>query len=67
MASDAISVTLGVGSAPYQKTFIPSLLNAGMLRRVFGSGPKFDIQDAVDGELKVVQRYPVAAFGDRIL
>jgi glycosyltransferase involved in cell wall biosynthesis len=67
VASDAISVTLGVGSAPYQKTFIPSLLGAGMLRRVFGSGPKFDIQDAVDGELKVVQRYPVTAFADRIL
>jgi len=67
VASDAVSVTLGVGSAPYQKTFIASLLRAGMLRRVFGRGPKFDIQDPFDGELKVVQRYPVMAFADRVL
>lgn len=67
MASDTVSVTLGVGSAPYQKTFIASLLRAGMLRRVFGRGPKFDIQDPIDGELKVIQRYPAMAFADRVL
>jgi glycosyltransferase involved in cell wall biosynthesis len=67
VASDAVSVTLGIGSAPYQKTLIASLLRAGMLRRVFGKGPKFDIQDSIDGELKVVQRYPVMTFADRVL
>lgn len=67
MAPDAVSVTLGVGSAPYQKTLVPSLLEAGMLRRVLGRGPGFDVQDLSDGALRVVKRYPVAAFADRVL
>ena len=67
MAPDAVSVTLGVGSAPYQKTLVPSLLRAGMLRRVLGRGPGFDVQDPADGALRVVKRHPVAAFADRAL
>ncbi|HEV2399478.1 MAG TPA: glycosyltransferase family 4 protein [Candidatus Sulfotelmatobacter sp.] len=65
MADSSVSVTLGVGSAPYQKTLIPSLMHAGMLRRVLGPG--FDVKDPVDGALQVVSQYPGFAFADRML
>jgi hypothetical protein len=37
MSSNTVSVTLGVGSGPYQKTLAASLLREGMLRRVLRS------------------------------
>jgi len=67
MDQNGVSVTLGIGSAPYQKTFITSLLRERMLRRVLGRGPGFDVQDPVDGNLRVIKRYPIMAFADRVL
>jgi glycosyltransferase involved in cell wall biosynthesis len=59
MPPDAISVTLGVGSAAYQKTLVPTLLQAGMLRRYFKSGPYLEVQDpTLDGRLAVIKRFP---------
>ena len=61
-------MTLGVGSGPYQKTLIPCLLRMGMLRRVLSNGRYFEIQDpAPDGSLRVVKRFPVSGFVNRVL
>ena len=60
VSADIVSVTLGVGSGPYQKTLIASLLKAGMLRRVFKSGVSLEVQDpAPDGSLKTIKRFPI--------
>ena len=67
MPDDEVSVTLGVGSAPYQKTLIPALLRAGMVRRVFGSGPFLDVSDpSPDGSLQLVKRFPLQRFVKRL-
>ena len=58
MPPDDISVTLALGSTPYQKTLASSLLSAGMLRRTFSLGPYLEAQDpGADGSLKVVKRF----------
>jgi glycosyltransferase involved in cell wall biosynthesis len=60
MQPDGVSVTLGVGSAAYQKTLAASLLQAGMLRRVLNTDPYLEIHDpGPDGSLKVVKRFPI--------
>jgi hypothetical protein len=61
-------VTLAVGSAPYQKTLVSSLLRAGMVRRVFDFGPWLDIhiqEPDGEGSLKRIKRFPVYRFGNR--
>ena len=68
MPPGAISVTLGVGSAPYQKTLVASLLQAGMLRRSFKPGPYLEVQDpAPDGSLAVIKRFPLNRRITRVL
>ena len=55
-----VSVTLGVGSGPYQKTLAASLLREGMLRRNLKSGPYLEVQDPMpDGTLKTIKRFPL--------
>ena len=67
MAPESVSVTLGVGSAPYQKTLVSSLLRAGMLRRVLNSGPYLEIQDpSPDGHLQVIKRFPFNRLVNRV-
>jgi len=64
---NAVSVTLGVGSGPYQKTLALSLLRAGMLKRVLNSGLYLEMQDPMpDGSLKVVERFRVLRFANRV-
>jgi glycosyltransferase involved in cell wall biosynthesis len=68
MAQNAISVTLGVGSGPYQKTLVASLLREGMLRRVFSPGPILEIRDpGPDGSLEVIERFPLRTFFNRAI
>jgi alpha-maltose-1-phosphate synthase len=58
--SNAVSITLGVGGAPYQKTLTAALINAGMLRRALNMGPLLEIQDlALDGSLQVIKQFPI--------
>ena len=60
MPQDAVSVTLAVGSAAYQKTLVASLLQSGLLRRFLMSGPYLEIQDpGSDGSLRVIKRFPL--------
>lgn len=67
MPNDAVTVTLGVGNAPYQKTLAANLLKAGMLKRAFNSGPYLEVQDPdANGSLRVVRRYPLNYWVNRI-
>lgn len=60
MARDSVSVTLAVGEVSYQKTLVPTLLRAGMLRRLLTSGASLEIQDPTgDGILKEAKRFPL--------
>src|ERR1700691_6298805 len=60
MPQDAVSVTLAVGSAAYQKTLVASLLQSGLLRRFLMSGPYLEIQDpGSDGSLRVIKSFPL--------
>jgi glycosyltransferase involved in cell wall biosynthesis len=60
MQRDSVSVTLAVGSAPWQKTLALSLLQAGMLRRVLSSGPYLEILEPNgDGSLEEIKRFPL--------
>jgi glycosyltransferase involved in cell wall biosynthesis len=68
MGRDGVSVTLAVGSAPWQKTLAASLLQAGMLRRVVGSGPNLEILEPnASGSLEVIQRFPINRAANRVL
>ena len=68
MERDCVAVTLAVGSAPWQKTLAVSLLRAGMLRRVVGSGPYLEIlEPGDDGSLEVVRRFPIYRAVNRVL
>jgi glycosyltransferase involved in cell wall biosynthesis len=59
MQRDNLSVTLAVGSAPWQKTLAASLLEAGVLRRVLGSGPYLEILEPNgSGSLEAIKRFP---------
>jgi glycosyltransferase involved in cell wall biosynthesis len=68
MKRDSVSVTLAVGSAPWQKTLAVSLLQAGMLRRVLGAGPNLEILEPNgDGSLEVIKRFPLNRAVNRAL
>ena len=68
MRRDSVSVTLAVGSAPWQKTLAVSLLRAGMLRRVIGAGPYLEILEPNgSGSLEVVKRFPFYRAVNRVL
>ena len=63
MSGDKISVTLAVGSGPYQKTLAASLIREGMLRRLLTPGPFMEVQEpGPDGTLLTVERFPVRTF-----
>lgn len=65
--TDSITVTLGVGSGPYQKTLALSLLRAGMLKRVMSSGLYLEMQDPMpDGTLRVVERFRLLGHANRV-
>ena len=60
MQQDNVTVTLAVGTAPWQKTLAASLLAAGMLRRLLTSGPYLEIQDPNgNGSLHEIKRFPL--------
>ena len=60
MQPDNVSVTLAVGTAPWQKTLAASLLAAGMLRRLLTSGPYLEIQEPNgNGSLREIKRFPL--------
>jgi glycosyltransferase involved in cell wall biosynthesis len=68
MQRDSVSVTLAVGSAPWQKTLAASLLEAGMLRRVLGSGPCLEILEPNgNGSLEAIRRFPIYRAVNRVL
>jgi glycosyltransferase involved in cell wall biosynthesis len=68
MHHDSVSVTLAVGSAPWQKTLAQSLLEAGMLRRVLGAGPSLEILEPNgDGSLEAIKRFPINRAVNRVL
>lgn len=68
MRGNDVSVTLAVGSAPWQKTLAMSLMQAGMLRRVLGSGPFLEIlEPSGSGSLKEIKRFPIYRAVNRIL
>jgi glycosyltransferase involved in cell wall biosynthesis len=68
MQRDSVSVTLAVGSAPWQKTLALSLLQAGMLRRVLGSGPHLEILEPNgSGSLEAIKRFPINRAVNRLL
>ena len=66
MLPEAVSVTLALGQAPYQKTLPSSLLTAGMLRRMFDLGSCPTVWDARNGSLALVKRFPSVAFANRM-
>jgi glycosyltransferase involved in cell wall biosynthesis len=60
MQQDNVTVTLAVGTAPWQKTLAASLLAAGMLRRLLTSGPYLEIQEPNgNGSLHGIKRFPL--------
>ena len=69
MGRDSVSVTLAVGSAPWQKTLALSLLQARMLRRVLGSGPYLEVLDpnGDGGSLEAVKRFPIYGAVNRVM
>jgi|HubBroStandDraft_6_1064221.scaffolds.fasta_scaffold02111_8 glycosyltransferase involved in cell wall biosynthesis len=68
MPRDSVSVALAIGAAPYQKTLTSSLLQAGMLRRLFVSNPNLEIQDPnEDGSLKEIKRFPLNREVNRVV
>jgi glycosyltransferase involved in cell wall biosynthesis len=65
---NAISVTLSLGSAPYQKTLVRSLNAAGMLRRLLNLSTFLDIQEPDgSGALQVIKSYPMYRFLNRVV
>jgi len=68
MPLDDISVTLALGSTPYQKALVSSLLSAGMLRRTFTLGPYLEVKDpGDDGSLQFVKRFRFHQLGNRLV
>jgi glycosyltransferase involved in cell wall biosynthesis len=66
MPPDSVSVTLAVGSDPYEKTLASSLLQAGMLRRVCDLGPYLEIREPDgNGSLKTIRRFSTLGFSTR--
>ncbi len=59
MQTDPISVTLALGSDPYQQRLPAALLREGMLRRVLSFRPEPEVADPNGaGSLEVVKRFP---------
>jgi glycosyltransferase involved in cell wall biosynthesis len=69
MRSDAVSVTLALGSsAPYQRTLASRLLSAGLLRRVLVPGLFIEVQEpGPDGALRVIEKFPANDLLNRVL
>src|SRR5262249_13977575 len=68
MPLDDVSVTLALGSAPYQRTLASSLSCAGMLWRTFVLGPHLEVLDpGTDGSLQVVKRFPSNRLANRLV
>ena len=66
--SRSISVTLGVGSAPYQQTLPNALLQAGMLHRLFRFGPNLEVFEPDENRsLKLLHRFDSYHASNRIL
>jgi len=66
MPTDSVSVTLAAGSPAYQKTLASSLLQAGMLRRLFDQGPYLRIQEPDgNGSLRNIRKFRVYTFARR--
>jgi len=66
MPPDSVSVTLAVGSPPYERTLASSLLRAGMLRRVCDLGPYLEIREPDgNGSLKTIRRFSTIGFSTR--
>ena len=69
MQPKRISVTLSVGTDPYQQRLAGALLRHGMLRRVlrFGGGLDLEILDANEaGSLEIVKRFSGYELANRI-
>src|SRR5215469_17533168 len=63
-----ISVTLGVGLAPYQRTLPEALVRSGMLRRLFRFGVDLDVLDPNESNsLELVQRFGIYRSANRVL
>jgi glycosyltransferase involved in cell wall biosynthesis len=69
MQSNPISVTLSIGSAPYQKRLAATLLRNGMLRRVLRFGPDLEVLDPTGGDesLQLTRRFRRYKFANRLL
>jgi len=68
MPADPVSVTVAVGTAPYQKTLAASLLSAEILRQVIDLGPYLDIREPNGtGDLESVKSFPGFAWSKRIV
>ena len=69
MPSDAVSVTLALGSsAPYQRTLASRLLSLGLLRRVLVPGLFLEVQEpGPEGALRVIERFPANDLLNRVL
>ena len=70
MASDSVSVTLALGSGPYQRTLPSSLLAAGMLRCLLRDRNYLQwevLQAAADGSLRLVRAFPVYRLAARAM
>ena len=68
MPPKPVSVTLSLGSAPYQKTLVRTLNSAGMLHRVVSLGPVLQVLEPDDSSsLRLIQRYPLIQFLNRVV
>ncbi len=68
MPANSVSVTIALGTAPYQKTLAASLLTAEMLRQVIDLAPYIGIQEPNgDGKLERVRSFPRYTLSKRIV
>lgn len=68
MQTDSISVTLSLGSSPYQRRLPAILLRQGILRRVLSFGSELEVQDPDGtGSLRVVRRFREYKLANRYL
>jgi starch synthase len=68
MPADPVSVTVALGTAPYQKTLAASLLSAGMLRQVIDLAPYIGIREPnSQGKLERVKSFPGYTLTKRIV
>jgi glycosyltransferase involved in cell wall biosynthesis len=68
MPADALSVTVAISAASYQKTLAESLLSAGMLRQVIDFVPYLEIRGPnSDGRLERVKNFPAYTLAKRLV